>query len=260
MVSKKLNIVAIIPARFSSTRLPAKPLVDLCGKPMIQHVVEQTRQARSINRVIVATDDERIASVVHQFGAEAIMTPTTIRSGSDRIAYAARSLTDVGIIVNVQGDEPLIVPQMIDQAVRPLVEDESIQVGTLVKRISSSDELINPNTVKVVIDEKGYGVYFSRAPIPYLRDSIEMNKWHERYLYYKHIGLYVFRKDFLLQFASWEESTLEKVEKLEQLRIIEHGYKIKTAVTEYDSVPVDTPEDAERVRTIVKQRITIHAV
>ncbi len=179
------------------------------------------------------------------------MTPPEIRSGSDRVAFAAKTFTGADIVVNVQGDEPLIVPQMIDEAVQPLIDDATIQVGTLIKKITSSDELLNPNVVKVVLDDNQFGIYFSRSPIPYLRDEASMNAWHTKHQYYKHIGLYVYRKEFLQQFSEWEESVLEQTEKLEQLRIIAHGYKIKTAETEFDSVPVDSADDVERVKSIM---------
>ena len=252
-----LNIVALIPARYASTRLHAKPLIDLCGKPMIQRVYEQAKKAKLVTRVIVATDHEAIADAARKFGGEVVMTPKWIRSGSDRIAHVAQSLPDADIIVNVQGDEPLIAPQMIDEAIQPLAEDRTICCGTLVKKISSAEELTNPGVVKVVIDAGGSAIYFSRSPIPYLRDGIDIGQWHEQHCYYKHIGLYVFQKDFLLQFSSWPESTLEQIEKLEQLRILHHGYKIKTAITSFDSIPVDTAEDAERVRQILRQQSSI---
>ncbi|MBI1805936.1 MAG: 3-deoxy-manno-octulosonate cytidylyltransferase [Ignavibacteria bacterium] len=247
------NIVGIIPARYASTRLPAKPLIQLCGKPMIQHVYERAKESRLLDKVIIATDHEKIAEAVKRFNGEVMLTPSGLRSGTDRIAYAAKTLTDTAIVANIQGDEPLIAPQMIDEAVQMLIEDEAVHVGTLVKEIISSEELRNPNIVKVVRDTDGNGIYFSRSPIPYLRDGVNIDQWHTQHLYYKHIGLYVFRRDFLLKFASWQESTIEKIERLEQLRIIEHGYKIKTSVTTYDSVPVDAPEDVEKIGRLMQQ-------
>lgn len=251
-MSKSANIIGIIPARYASTRLPGKPLVDICGKPMIQRVYERTRQSKLIERLIVATDDERIAGVVRQFGGEVALTPPEIRSGSDRVAYAARSLAEGDIVVNVQGDEPLIAPEMIDQAIQPLVDDPSIPVGTLVRKIDSAEELLNPGIVKVVLDESGFAMYFSRSPIPYARNATRTEKWHTQHQYFKHIGLYVYRRSFLLKFAGWDESPLERVEKLEQLRILEHGYRIKAAVTTFDSIPVDTAEDVERVKKLLQ--------
>jgi 3-deoxy-manno-octulosonate cytidylyltransferase (CMP-KDO synthetase) len=164
---RKENIVAIIPARYGSTRLPAKPLLDLAGKPMIQHVYERTKKAKLVEQVIVATDDERVLRAVQAFHGEVVMTPRDVRSGSDRVAVVARDLPNASIIVNVQGDEPLIEPAMIDEAIRPLVDDETILVGTLVKRIDAGNELTNPNIVKAVLDTNGFAMYFSRAAIPY---------------------------------------------------------------------------------------------
>lgn len=251
-MAKPLNIVAIIPARYASTRLPIKPLIDLCGKSMIQRVYEQAKKSSLINRVIVATDHETIIEKVKSFGGEAILTPIDCKSGSDRIAHAARDLDDANIIVNVQGDEPLIVPQMIDETITPLINDPAIHVSTAVKKIVNADDLINPNIVKVVLDRESYAVYFSRSPIPYLRNGVDVTQWHLKHSYFKHFGLYVFRREFLLKFSSWDESKLETIEKLEQLRIIENGYKIKTVITEYDSISVDTEEDAVHVRNIIK--------
>lgn len=248
----RLNIVAIIPARYASTRLPEKPLIDLCGKPMIQRVYEQTRKATLVNRVIVATDHEKITEAVKSFGGEVMLTPTDLKSGSDRIAYVAKNLKDAVIIVNVQGDEPLISPTMIDEAIEPMIDDSKIQTATLVKKITLAAEVSNPNIVKVVLDKNGFALYFSRSPIPFLRNGSGNDTWYRQFTYYKHIGLYVFRRDFLMQFASWQETALEQAERLEQLRIIEHGFKIKATITEYDSVPVDTVEDADRVRTILQ--------
>ncbi len=251
-------VVAIIPARHASIRLPAKPLVDLCGKPMIRHVYERALDASLVGKVIVATDHPSIADAVRKFGGNVEMTPDDIRSGSDRTAYVARRLDDADIVVNIQGDEPLLVPHMIDEAIRPLLDDARIDAGTLVKPITSSDELLNPNVVKVVLDEQGFGIYFSRSPIPYFRDAAAIDRWHLHHQYYKHIGLYVYRRKFLLEFATWPESLLERTEKLEQLRIIEHGYKIKTVVTTYDSIPVDTAADAERVRQILHHQSDVN--
>lgn len=245
----KEHIAAVIPARYGSTRLPGKPLVDLCGKPMIQHVFERVKQVSRIDRVIVATDDVRVADAVKRFGGEVVMTPSDIRSGSDRVAFAARDLQNVSIIVNVQGDEPLIEPAMIDEAIQALIDDPAVEVATLVKHVDAAEELINPNTVKVVVDRHGYAMYFSRSPIPFQRDGREF----EGFL--KHIGLYVFRRDFLIKFASLPETALERSEKLEQLRILEYGNKIKATVTRYESIPVDTPEDLEKARMLVRNAV-----
>lgn len=242
--------VAIIPARYASQRLPAKPLADIAGKPMIQHVYERASKATLVNAVLVATDDERIAAAVRAFGGHAVMTPSSLQSGSDRIAYVARSMADTDIVVNVQGDEPLLAPAMIDEAVRPLLENPAIPVGTLVRRIETPLELANPGIVKVVLDKDGYCLYFSRSVIPYGRDHLP-EEWLDRSAYYKHVGLYVFRREFLLHYARLPRTPLEIAEKLEQLRILEHGYKIKAAITTHDSKPVDTVEDLERIRAEV---------
>jgi 3-deoxy-manno-octulosonate cytidylyltransferase (CMP-KDO synthetase) len=242
--------VAIIPARFASKRLPGKPLADLCGKPMIQHVYERTSQARLLDAVCVATDDKRIAAAVHAFGGTAIMTPASLQSGSDRVAYAARSLQDAEILVNVQGDEPLIAPAMIDEAVEPLQQNPALVAGTLVRTITSGEELQNPGIPKVVLDHEGFCLYFSRSPIPFVRDT-PTGSWHSSATFYKHIGLYVYRRTFLLTFALLPQTPLERAEKLEQLRILESGYRMKAVVTTHDSIPVDTPADLERVRTLM---------
>jgi len=247
------HTVAIIPARYASQRLPAKPLLDILGKPMIQHVFERTVRARLVNEVVVATDDARIASAVHSFGGQAVMTPESLRSGTDRVAYAARFLQNADIIINVQGDEPLIAPEMIDEGVRPLIEDDQIVVGTLVRKIESDAELASPSIVKVVLDTNGDCLYFSRSVIPFVRDRPSA-EWLWSHTFYKHIGLYVFRKEFLHNYAQLQQTPLEITEKLEQLRILEHGYRIRAVVTRHDSVPVDTQQDLDRVRSILQAR------
>ncbi len=244
--------VAIIPARYGSQRLPAKPLAEIAGKTLIQHVYERAARATLIEKVIVATDDERIVAAVERFGGTAVMTPTSLQSGTDRVACAARDLPDADIVVNVQGDEPLIAPAMIDEGVR-VVADSTAPVGTLVRTIEREDDLFNPNVVKVVLAADGTCLYFSRSPIPFGRDRAQ-TEWLRHHVYYKHIGLYVFRRWFLLQFATLVQTPLEQAEKLEQLRILEHGYSIKAAVTQYDSMPVDTAEDLEEVRRILAQQ------
>ena len=244
------RVVVVIPARYGSQRLPAKPLADICGKPMVQHVYERATRAKLVNAVLVATDDERIMSTVREFGGRAVMTPESLQTGTDRIAYVARSLPDADIVVNVQGDEPLMEPAMIDEAVEPLVSDSSINVGTLVKKIDSSADLSNPGIVKVVLDRQGNGMYFSRSPIPFGRD-IQQSEWPRHHTYYKHIGLYVFRREFLNTFSEMSRTPLERAEKLEQLRILEHGFKIRCTITLHDSVPVDTQEDLEKVRSLM---------
>ena len=241
-------IVGIIPARFASTRLLGKPLADIGGKPLIQHTFESVSKSKLINRIIIAVDDSKVAQVARDFGANVVETPKKISTGSDRIAFVAKDLKDADIIVNIQGDEPFIDGKMIDEAIEPLLFDKEVQVSTLAKRIESVRELNSPDVVKVVFDYWNYAIYFSRAAIPYVRD-IKSDK--EKLLaaeIYKHIGLYVFRKDALLKFTKLKPTDLENAERLEQLRMIENGIKIKIVVTELDSIGVDTPEDLEKAR------------
>ncbi len=245
-----VRVVGIIPARYASTRLPGKPLIELCGKSMVQHVYERAKQSKLLNCLMVATDDERISSAVRGFGGEVVMTPLNIRSGSDRLAHVARSL-DVDVIVNIQCDEPLIHPKMIDETIQPLLKDITIYVATLAKRITKAEELTNPAIPKVIFDKEHFALYFTRSVIPFLRDHEDVEKWITKHSYYKHIGLYVYRKDFLLRFAGMEETPLERAEQLEQLRILENGLKIKVVLTNHESVSVDTPEDLEFVKTLM---------
>jgi len=242
-----MNIIAIIPARYASTRLPAKPLLDLCGKSMIRRVFEQTKRSTLVTDCIIATDDERIASEVRSFGGTAVMTPAEIRSGSDRIARIASTL-NADIIVNVQGDEPLIDPQLIDETIRALIDNPNAVVSTAVRQTSSHQEIFNPNVVKAVLDKRNRALYFSRSPVPFVRDAKNDQAWINGTVFYKHFGLYVYRADFLQLFASLPPSPLEQSEKLEQLRILENGFAIQCIVTQYESFPVDTVDDLERVR------------
>jgi 3-deoxy-manno-octulosonate cytidylyltransferase (CMP-KDO synthetase) len=245
-----MTIIAIIPARYASTRYPGKALVMIKGKPMIQWVYERTKQSKLVSRVVVATDDERIRQAVASFGGEAMMTSPAHATGTDRIAEVAGKL-ECDIVVNVQGDEPLIRPEMIDQAIAPLAEDPSIPMGTLCKKIENRDEAFDPNVVKVVFDKNGYALYFSRAPIPWDRDRwAGKSSLRELTLdgpLYKHVGLYVYRREFLLQYARMSPTALEGAEKLEQLRALEHGFRIKTVVTEHESFGVDIPDDLGKI-------------
>jgi 3-deoxy-manno-octulosonate cytidylyltransferase (CMP-KDO synthetase) len=223
----------------------------IAGKPMIVHVMERAAKARLVDGVIVATDDERIADAVRLHGGAAVMTPSDIRSGSDRIALAARDMAETEIIVNVQGDEPLIPPEMIDEAVRPLLEDRTIEAGTLVRRFRSVEEFGNPNIPKALLDRAGRCMYFSRAAVPFGR-GIAPEVLIRTAPVYAHVGLYVFRREFLLAFAALEQTPLELAEQLEQLRILEHGHALHAVVTAYESIAVDTPGDLERVRAAVE--------
>jgi 3-deoxy-manno-octulosonate cytidylyltransferase (CMP-KDO synthetase) len=252
MTTPSHKVVVVIPARYASSRLPGKPLAEINGKPMIQHVVERARRATLVHEVIVATDDQRIADAVRGFGCTAVMTPVDCQSGSDRIAIVARDLPTAEIIVNVQGDEPVIPPAMIDEAVEPLLKDPALPVGTLVTRLQTTEELLDPNTVKVVIDKNGRCLYFSRSPIPFGRDCSPAELVN-RYTVYRHIGMYVYRRTFLMHYATLTPTALEQAEKLEQLRILEHGYAIHAAVTTHKSIAVDTPADLERVRGLLHE-------
>jgi len=251
------TVIALIPARYGSTRFPGKSLAMIKGKPMIQRVYERARQSRLIARVLVATDDERILRTVTAFGGEAIMTSRDHTTGTDRIAEVAGKL-DCSLVVNVQGDEPLIHPEMIDQAITPLVGDPSIPMSTVCKRIENREEAFDPNVVKVVFDSKGFALYFSRAPIPWDRDRWTGKDPFRDFplspLLYKHIGLYVYRRDFLLQYSKMPQTVLETTEKLEQLRALEAGYRIKTVVTKHESFGVDIPEDLGRIMQRLEER------
>lgn len=246
----RTRVIGVIPSRYGSQRLPAKPLVDLGGKTMVERVWSRATQCRLLDRVIVATDDERIQRVVKAFGGEVQMTSADLPSGTDRVAQVAK-LTEGEIFVNIQGDEPLMEPQMMEEAVRLLLDDQGVQIATLAKRIESGEDLVNPATVKVVMNRQGYALYFSRSAIPHVRAIPEMHEWVQSHDFYKHIGIYVFRKEFLARYATLGESSLEAAERLEQLRILENGFPIKVGITQFDSIPVDTPQDANRVREIL---------
>ncbi len=242
-------VIGVIPARYASTRLPGKPLVDIGGKPMIQHVYEKASQSKYIDHVIVATDDERILDVVENFGGKVVMTPSDLPSGSDRIAYVVRNMNDVDIIVNIQGDEPFINPITIDMAIEPLAFDDKIYVSTLAKRISNVDELKDPSCVKVVIDMYNDALYFSRSPIPFVRENgLSLEDKIKKHKFLKHIGLYVYKKEALLEFTRLGKGILEELEKLEQLRFLENKIPIKVVETEYESISIDTPEDLKKAR------------
>lgn len=240
------HVVAIIPARYESTRLPGKALAIIGGKPMVQHVYERTRAIASVRRTVVATDDERIAAAVRGFGGEVVMTSKAHSSGTDRVAEVAGGLA-ADIIVNVQGDLPFLQAPMLEAAVGRLEHDPGLPMATLKTPIRHRFELDNPNVVKVVTRENGDALYFSRSPIPYWRSQNE-----DGILGYRHIGLYVFRREFLLRLAAMPPTPLEQAEKLEQLRVIEHGYRIGVSETADDAgIEVDTPQDLERARAHV---------
>ncbi|MEC4684813.1 MAG: 3-deoxy-manno-octulosonate cytidylyltransferase [Nitrospirota bacterium] len=262
-----MSAVVIIPARYGSTRFPGKLLSPLSGKPVIRHVCERAMTATLADRVIVATDSDKIYQTVRSFGGDAVMTSSEHPSGTDRIAEAARG-ADYDIIVNVQGDEPLIRGEMIDSVIS-LLEDSRADMGTLVKRIEDTDEVFDPNVVKAVFDTQGFALYFSRAPIPFYREELRVAGCGLRVKeketlnlepgtlnleFYKHIGIYSYRRDVLLNLTGLSQSALEKAERLEQLRALENGYKIKVGITAHETIGVDTREDIEKVERWLGER------
>lgn len=250
--TKKNNpyILGVIPARFASTRLMGKPLADIGGKPLLQHTYDGARKSKLMDQVVIAVDDEQVLKAVKNFGATAVMTPKECATGSDRIAIVAEEFPRADIIVNIQGDEPFISGMMIDQAIEPLLFDNEVNVSTLAKLIDNVDELKSSSVVKVVFDYKNFALYFSRSPIPFVREAKDEKDMLIKADFYKHIGLYVYRKEYLFKFTKLAPTDLELWEKLEQLRMLENGFKIKIVETEYDSFSVDTPEDLEKARKI----------
>ena len=236
-----MKAVGVIPARYPSVRFEGKVLADINGRPMIQHVWENAKKAKAIDDLIVACDDERIMKAVRGFGGKAVMTAKGHGSGTERITEVVADL-DVRVVVNIQADEPLIHPSMIDDAVYPLLHSEELVCATLMKRIEHEEEITDPNVVKVVVGKKGNALYFSRCPVPFVRDDEPGMRVH-----YKHIGLYAYTKDFLFTYKKLAPTRLEQHEKLEQLRILENGYPIRVMETKHESIGVDTREDLERV-------------
>jgi 3-deoxy-manno-octulosonate cytidylyltransferase (CMP-KDO synthetase) len=242
------QMVIVIPARYGSTRLPAKPLVPLAGKPMIQRVYERAKLAKSAGRVIVATDDDRILKAVHDLGGEARMTRTEHRTGTERIAEVAAHV-EGEVFVNLQGDEPLLDPAAVDAAVAALLEEPAAAISTVAVPIRTPADIMDPNVVKTVLDFDDNALYFSRAPIPWVRDSA--HKIHARHL--KHLGLYVFQRDALLEYPTLPQGELERLEQLEQLRWLENGWKIRVTEVERDAVSVDVPEDVARAERLLQE-------
>jgi len=238
-----MEIIGVIPARFASTRLKGKVLADIAGKPMIQHIWERAKQASLLDDLIIACDDERVAEAAKIFGAKVIMTAKGHISGTDRIAEVVNPL-DVNIIINIQGDEPLIHPTTIDSVARILLEDKTINMATAMKQIEDPALVNDPHVVKVVVDKNNFALYFSRSAIPYQAANPKVKSP----VYYKHIGLYGYTKDFLFIYKNIPVSMLEKTECLEQLRVLEEGFRIKVIETKYDTISVDTPEDLRKVK------------
>ena len=245
-----MKTVVIIPSRYGSTRFEGKPLHPINEKPMIQHVYERSRQAAKVDDVLVATDDQRIADAVRAFGGQAVMTSDKNRSGTDRIAEAAEiiGLEPDDIVINVQGDQPLMDPRCLDQMVAPFYDEPGLEMSTLAFKIVREREITDPKDVKVTFDNRGYALYFSRAAIPLARDP------GTRHDTFKHLGFYAYTRRFLEIYKNLDGGTLEAVEKLEQLRVLEHGYRIKVVVTPYDSPEVDLPEDIPRIEKLMRDQ------
>lgn len=243
-----MKILGVIPARYASTRLPGKVLLPIAGKPMIQHVWERTKKSKLLSDVWIAADDQQIMEAAEKFGAKAVLTSVHHQSGTDRIAEAVKNVK-VDMVVNIQGDEPLMDVRVIDALVKALLKNKSYQMATVVKRIDRSDDIHNPNIVKVVVDANQDALYFSRSEIPFNRDR------DNGVDYFKHIGIYAYRKNFLLRLTKMPPSRLEKIEKLEQLRVLEAGYKIKMILTDVETAGVDTAEDLKKVEKLLSRKI-----
>jgi 3-deoxy-manno-octulosonate cytidylyltransferase (CMP-KDO synthetase) len=241
-----MKILGIIPARYASTRFPAKALADIAGKSMVQRVYEQARQASSLNEVVVATDHEAIFSHVQSFGGRVVMTSPDHPSGTDRCFEASQRVgADYDFVINIQGDEPFIQPQQID-TLASVLTSAGVQLATLIRKIDDLEALFDPNKVRVILNVFHEAIYFSRNPIPYVRGA-EREMWLQKHTFYQHVGMYAYRPDILAEITRLPVSSLEKAESLEQLRWIENGYRIKTAVTAHESMGIDTPEDLQKV-------------
>jgi 3-deoxy-manno-octulosonate cytidylyltransferase (CMP-KDO synthetase) len=254
------KVIAIIPARLNSTRLEGKLLLSLNGQPLILHTLEQTKKARNINRIIVATDSREIFEVIEASGNEAVMTSPNHQSGSDRIAEVAETLPENSVIVNVQGDEPTISPNTIEAAVEAILDDKTIDIATTCEKIGDYRDVLSPDVVKVVTDKNNFALYFSRSPIPFPREAVKNYGNLENALYEdsnlialfrKHTGLYVYRREYLLRFTKFEQTILEKTEMLEQLRALENGARIKVVEVAENSIGIDTAEDFERLKELM---------
>ena len=248
-LTSKMKTYAFIPARYQSSRFPGKPLAMIAGKPMIQHTYERALACPELSAVYVATDDDRILGCVEGFGGNALMTRPDHVSGTDRIAEAAQKIgvKDRDLVVNIQGDQPAFQPEVVSTMLEPLIADESIPMGTLKCRIRDERDVTNPNHVKVVTDNQGLALYFSRCPIPFCRDA------NPGQVHFKHLGFYCFRMDFLLKFTALPEGRLESLEKLEQLRALENGYRISVPESAYDSIEVDVPGDVRAIEELLNR-------
>lgn len=246
----QLHTIGIIPARYASTRFPGKPLVDIAGKTMIQRVYEQAMKAESLSKVVIATDDERIADEVKKFGGEFVFTAAHHQSGTDRCAEVMENIQGFDVVINIQGDEPFIEPAQID-LLASCFNEQKVQLATLIKPIKSQESIYNPNSPKVVIDLNGRAMYFSRSPIPFIRNG-EPGIWAEKHQFYKHIGIYGYRTESLKEITKLPPSSLELAESLEQLRWIENGFYIQTKVTDLETVAIDTPEDLIKLNKLLE--------
>lgn len=244
-----MDVIGVIPARYSSTRFKGKVLADILGKPLIQHVWERAKQALILDDLIIACDDELVAQVASGFGAKVVMTSKAHACGTDRIIEVINPL-EVKVVINIQGDEPLVHPTMIDSVARSLLEDTSISMATIMKKIEDPVMVNDPNVVKVVVDKNNFALYFSRAPVPFKAKESKV----AQPAYYKHIGLYGYTKDFLFVYKNLPVSNLEKIERLEQLRVLEEGFRIKVIETNFDTIGVDTPEDLKKVEEYLKKQ------
>jgi len=240
-----MKIIGIIPSRYESTRFPGKPLIQISGKSMIRRVYEQASKSTLLNDVVVATDDQRIVEEVKSFGGKYVLTASNHQSGTDRCAEVIAKLPEFDTVINIQGDEPFIAPEQID-LIAQCFEDSQVQLATLIKTITSKEELFNKNIPKVILNSSGEAIYFSRQTIPYLR-NVDQDDWLDAYPFYKHIGIYGYTTKTLLAITKLQPSGLELAENLEQLRWLENGYKIKTKITEFETLAIDTPEDLKRL-------------
>jgi len=244
-----MKILGIIPSRYESSRFPGKPLIDIKGKSMIQRVYEQAIESTLINELVVATDDDRIYKHVNSFGGNVVMTSTKHTSGTDRCGEVLNKYNNFDIVINIQGDEPLIKPQQLDDLLM-VFKNSDVKIATLIKKMTDINEVLNPNRIKVVLDKNKNGIYFSRSPIPYVA-KFDKNEWLKHSVFWKHIGIYAWRTDVLLQLVNLPKTQLESTESLEQLRWIFNGYKIKTVETMIETPNIDTPEDLEKVLSLL---------
>jgi 3-deoxy-manno-octulosonate cytidylyltransferase (CMP-KDO synthetase) len=252
-----LKAACVIPCRYASVRLPGKPLIDILGKPLVQHVYEQASKAKRFDQVIIATDDERIKETVEGFGGKAVMSPPSLPTGSDRVARVLEDLNlDHDVIMNLQGDEPLIDPLDLDRLVEAFEEVPGLQMTSLMAPLHDEDDVLNPNHVKCVVDHENFALYFSRHAIPYWRRKADSEWSHRQANYWLHLGVYAFSRTVLQRYACWPRSMLETTESLEQLRAIEHGVRIKMVTTSHPWPGVNTPEDVERVKEALQKSQT----